>query len=795
MRVCELSDRVFSGNISALQEERNRLNAILAEREAMTDSKGEPLSVGSDDMQLRLAHRQLGLLDKYGGMVDMMPGEILDLTGTGLANFAQEAVALRERWEAYDKLVASIRDPLAAAIGRNIGDPKSIETFSGSLADNLTGMLRLRLDFLTRYAEPGKREAARAAIADFMDLLARGNTDFAIALQDDEAAFNRALSEIFVRPDGKPDRSRIRAYLKRLDDKIPYELSMQLTRQGMQGHMTYGQMLQLLASLDQWASYKDNIIRHDRKGQAGLIRSFVYADTKTGETRSALTNEDTQLLEWLRRRFYNDKRAAISVVTERIAGRPVDSPDPLYHPVRMLQQKKEGMHQGEGGAWQPLAGVFSRRVKNKLDFDETASILDVFHSRSRETALLTAFSERGMVIREILTSSQFQDAVKNFHGPDALSRILKQTEQTLNGGRSLKQTDAQTAAAVIAMRATTYVGLGWNFMSAAKQTVSLPVFANVMGFKKLLSILGGPIDKDVIRRLKESDEYRIRYGTGPASGMDIGTKAAYDSPKTSAFKTFFADWGLAPNRKVDWFISAWVGQGIYRDLKASYLDKGMSEEEADRRAISETFSVIEETQQSGRTENTTALTREYGVLGKMVTQFATSPLQQMQYEIKSFREWRDLAANNGPEANTLEARNRFMRALIINHVIVPGAMTAVAALFKAATGDEPEWDKEGFWWTVLIASLIGQFGRIFFIGALTEESLRSFFLRERPRMGQLVPAEGAVRFTANLILPVRDIVTWDEKNFKADIMRALKSTAATRLPIKLYENYVDPAQK
>lgn len=794
MRVCELSDRAFDGDASALQKERNRLNAILAEREAMTGEDGQPLATGSDDMQTRLAHRQLGLLDKYGGMVDMMPGEILDLTGAGLANFAQEAVALRERWEAYDKLVASIRDPLAAAIARGIDDPTSEETAAGALADSLTGMLRLRLDFLTRYAEPAKREAARAAIADFMDLLARGNTDYAIALQDDEAALILALSEIFVRPDGKPDRSRIRAYLKRLDDKIPYELSTQLTRQGMQGRMTYGQMLQLLASLDQWASYKDNIIRHDRKGQAALIRSFVYADTKTGETRSALTNEDTQLLEWLRRRFYNDKRDAISVVTERIAGRPVDSPDPLYHPVRMQQLKKAALHVGQG-AWQPLAGVFSRRVKNKLDFDETASILDVFHDRSRETALLTAFSERGMVIREILTSAQFQDAVRRFHSPEALSRILKQTEQTLNGGRPRTQTDAQTAAAVIAMRATTYVGLGWNFMSAAKQTVSLPVFANVMGFKKLLGILGGPIDKDVIRRLRESDEYRIRYGTGPASGMDIGTKAAYDSPKTSAFKTFFADWGLTPNRKVDWFISAWVGQGIYRDLKASYMDKGMSDQEADRRAISETFSVIEETQQSGRTENTTALTREHGVLGKLLTQFATSPLQQMQYEIKSFREWRDLAANNGPEANTLEARNRFMRALVINHVIVPGAMAAVTALFKAVTGDEPEWDKEGFWWTVLIASLMGQFGRIFFLGAVTEETLRALFLRERPRMGQLVPAEGAVRFAANLAYPVRDIVTWDEEHFKADIMRALKSTAASRLPIKIYENYMGEEKK
>jgi hypothetical protein len=38
------------------------------------------------------------------------------------------------------------------------------------------------------------------------------------------------------------------------------------------------------------------------------------------------------------------------------------------------------------------------------------------------------------------------------------------------------------------------------------------------------------------------------------------------------------------------------------------------------------------------------------------------------------------------------------------------------------------------------------------------------FLRWPPRMGQLVPAEGAIRLAANLAYPVRDIVTCDSKH-------------------------------
>jgi DNA repair protein RadC/predicted amidophosphoribosyltransferase len=790
MKVCEMSERQLEGETSTLQRERDRLNAIIDERTGLTDMDGNPVSEESGDMSLRKALRQLALLDQYGGMVDMMPGEIMDLSGKALDAFAQEAIALHQRWEEYDKIVKAIKEPLSLAISRKPDDPVAEASFLGSLADSLTGMLRMRLDFLTRYADPAKREAGRAAIADIMDLLARGNTEYVVSLQEDEVSLNKALGEILQKPDGSPDRRRMRAYLKRMDEKIPHELSAALSKQGLVGRMTYGQMLQLLVSLDQTASYGDNIKLHDRQGQADLIRSFAYADPKTGETRRALSNEDAQLVEWLRRSFYPSKRETISEVTTRLAGRPVDNPDPFYAPIKLLLQKKTALHVGSS-AWQPLSGVFSRRVKNKLDFDEKASILDIFKDRSRETALLIAFSERGIILREIMTSGSFQGAVTRFHGQAALTGILKQVEQTLNGGRTKTQSDAQTAAASMAMKVTTYTGLGWNMQSAMKQTASLPVFANKIGFKKLFSILAKPVDKDAIRILKESDEYRVRYGTGSSSGMDIATKGAYENPKDSVFKKFFGDWGLWANRKTDWIMSAWVGQGVFRDLKASYMDKGMSEADAERRAISETFSMIEETQQSGRTENTLALTREHGILGKMLTQFATSPLQQMQYEIKAFREWRDLVANQGPEENIKEARDHFMRATFINHVIVPALMTGISSLYKAATGDEPDWKKEGFWWTLLIASIMGQFSRVLFLGAFTEQTLRAFFLRERPNLGQLVPAEGVIRFSATMAYPVRDIVTWDMEHLQADVKRMLKSTAVTRLPTKLYENMTD----
>ena len=798
VKICDLSEKHAEGETSPLSQEKARVQAVIAGRMDMTDIDGNPVAVGDDDMQYRKALRQMMLLDQFGGMVDMMPGEILDLTGKALDAFGQVALALHQRWETYDKTVKSIRDPLSAAIlARGIEAPHVEKTWLGEFVESLTGMLRLRLDNLTRFAAPEKRAPARAAIDDSIDLLAQGGRDHALAIQGDEAALVLALGKIFTRPDGRPDQRKIRAFLRRLDQKIPAELSAQLTRQQKQGLMTYGQMIQLLTSLEQAASFKQNILKHGREKQAALIRSFTYEDPKTGEIRKALTNEDALFVEWLRREFYPKKRGVLSVVFERLCGRPVDNPDPLYCPVAFLIQKVEGMADIAGSAWQAVDGVFSRRVSHTLDFDEEASVLDLFRDRSRKTALLTAYGERGLVLREVLVSRQFQDAVKALYGKKAgnkeIRKILEQVTQSLNGGKTRAENDRQTAALELADKVITYIGIGWNIQSAFKQTASLPVFANIYGFRKLFSMMA-TYDKEAVRRLKASDEYRLRYGTGPESGMDVATRDAYEDPDKSVWQKLFIDWGLFANRKADSIISMLAGQGIYRDLKAKYLDNGMDEATADRRAISETFSVIEETQQSGRTENTMALTRN-NKLAKVFTKFATSPLQQMQYELVSFNEWRDLVANKGPQANIAEARNRFMRSLFINHVIVPGTMALIASAYKLATGDEPDWEKEGFWQKLLISAIMGQFSRIILVGAVTESVLGALFLREKPHMGQLIPAEGIIRFSATMAYPVRDIATWDMDHFHADIMRALKSTALTRLPTKLYENYVDEEKK
>jgi len=790
MKVCELSaESVREGKASPLDETRANLNTIISERMGLTGADGEPLPAGESDMELHRALRRLALLDSYGGMVDMMPGEILDLKAEIMDSLERETEELQKRWDAAYEKITALKDPLAEAIMREPDAPMSESGAFGKFIDSLTGMLRLRLDFLTRWADADRREAARVAIDGFMRELADGNTAYAIAIRDDEAKLNAALGRIFVKENGRPDLRAVRAWLKRLDENIPEELAAQLTRQGRQRSMSYGQMLQLLVSIEQ-PSYAGNVEKHERQGQSALIRTWRGQDAE-GKAISAFTSQDEAFVEWLRRDYYTNKRGELSAVMQRLAGRDVKSPDPLYAPVKMQLTRTTPMHM-DSGRWEPIAKVFSRRVKNTLDFDEAAHILDMFQSRSRETSLLTAYSERGIILRSVLTDPALQQAITRFHGKAQLRTILQQVEQALNGGRDKDRSERELAAASLAMRATAWTGLGFNVGSAMKQATSIPVFANKIGFHRLLTIMGTAPDREVIRQMRNSDEYRARYGTAPGSGMDIASRQAYegyDEPARSAMQRFFGDWGLAPMRWMDAATSLWIGQGIYRDLYATNIDSGLDAEEAARRAMSDTWSMVEETQQSGRTENLSSLTRNHGQVGKMLTMFATSPLQQMQYELNAAREWADLRSNGGSREAIREAENRAVRAFVINHVIVPAAMAAVTALVKAATGKDPDWNKDGYAWTLLIAALMGQFSRIFFIGALTEQTLRALFLREKPQLGQLIPAEGVIRTAGNLAWGVRDVTLWNTDKFNADLKLILKSSAVTRIPLDVYDNY------
>lgn len=398
-----------------------------------------------------------------------------------------------------------------------------------------------------------------------------------------------------------------------------------------------------------------------------------------------------------------------------------------------------------------------------------------------------AWAERGSVLRNVFTSVGVQGAIRRAFGEAELGKVLRQLEATFNGGVGARRTPGELAAADRAMNFVTYAYLGFNPLSALKQTTSFTVWVNALpnGFRDLWRHMTH-YDGEVVRHLKESEEYRVRYGGGVGSGQDPATSGLYENPSLNPVARLFSGAGMWLLKKGDFVPGVWIAQGVYKDLLDRHMSGGMEYVEADRRAVTETFNLLEETQQSGRAYNTNALTLEHGRIGRLLTQFATSPLQQLQYETQAWREWRDMVRYGMGEERIAEARGRLLRSVVINHVLVPAALELVVSAYRLVMGEEPPWRREGAHWDFLVEVLMGQFGRVFLLGAFAQTTLNAVLKRESPRGGQLLPLEGFLDLGARIGFVARDFATCDVDNLRRDLARAIRGSAATRTAYGVY---------
>ena len=793
-KVCQLSNLAINGKPSALEEERARLEAILNKRSKVYDDEGKIAADAPQfDMETRRALHQLQLLEKYGAMKRYMPGEIADLADEAMRWLRDEARKLEENWKSARETEESIRAALVGGIvGPNGQKYKRAEGFKGwaeKLFDSMNGMIRLRLQHLVRFADSKSQQKARDAINRVVVMLGDGEVAFARHLQDDRMAFHKALNTIFTdRATGRFDRRACRDWLNRMTEDIPVELSRRLSTQGYADSMTYGQMLNLLVLLEQ-KSFAGNIRANGREGQADLIRTFETVGPD-GRRERVLTDKDLLFIDWLRS-FYDAKRQYLSPIMKRLTGLPIDSPDPLYCPAKMyMGDVARGMHVDSSAAWDPIGAVFSRRVDNTRDFDESASILGQFFDRSAQSAKFAAWAERGSIIRGVFTDGSVQESIRRAFGGGELTKILKQLEETFNGGENIKKAPGEIAAADKAMNWMTYLSLGYNPLSAAKQTTSFTVWANALpgGFKDLWRYMTD-VDMATIRHIKESEEYKVRYGNEVGSGHDVASKGLFENPSENPVAAFFRKTSMGLLRKGDFLPGGWIAQGVFRDLYNRHLKEGMDADAADRLAMTETFNMLEETQQSGRTYNTSELAREHGRLGRLLVQFATSPLQQLQFETQALREVLDLKRYRPttPDADFeeryTEAKGKLIRAAVINHVLLPAALHAVTSLYRLAMGYDPEWEQEGWHWTLLRDITLGQFSRVFFIGAISSVTTDALITGKPIRdVPALIPAEGVVKLFGNITVTARDVATLNYDRIQKDFDRLLKSTSITRTP-------------
>ena len=95
----------------------------------------------------------------------------------------------------------------------------------------------------------------------------------------------------------------------------------------------------------------------------------------------------------------------------------------------------------------------------------------------------------------------------------------------------------------------------------------------------------------------------------------------------------------------------------------------------------------------------------------------------------------------------------------------------------------PEWEQEGWHWTLLRDITLGQFSRVFFIGAISSVTTDALITGKPIRdVPALIPAEGVVKLFGNITVTARDVATLNYERVQKDLDRLLKSTSITRTP-------------
>ena len=698
--------RVLKLSNGAVLKEQEKLNALIEERQA--DGGDET------DVQIDRAMRRMRLLEQFGGLRYMMPAEIKVAQHYIEDRFNAECMDLARRVEERKARTGAVADALIAAAdatrealgGFDAEDGKGMSARGRRLLDSLAGgSLRQRLQHLT-----GDDPAARRAVDEIVRMVFEGETQHRLL----EQRFKREHDAIlqFAAAAGGIDQ---RTLLRQLDENVPDDLSRALATPEQNRRLKWGQALQLLVSLEQTASYGNNIVLHHREGHADLIRAAMSDRPQFQALISKL------------RETYRDRRGMISEVMERVTGLPVLSPDPLFMPVRMKSAPREGLDM-KVKSWTPWNAIFSPRVKNNLDFDTSADIMGVFDERSRETAKSVAFAETGLDLRSILGRKETQTAFIRARGAFFNTRLIEQVTDALNSGYTTPSNDLINVLRPLGT-ACTYASLSWNVVTMLKQMTSIPAWTAVLdgGYGELFRAMSS-LDGESIREFMDAPGFRSRYGV-EKGGWGTFAKIigdAFRDPSRSYIQRFY-DAGMTLVQFGDFVPSFLIGPGVYKARKAALMrqNPGMTEESAKNQALTDAWSLVEQCQQSDLQENLPDILRRQGVVAKQVMKFCNSPLMQVAHEVQSARMWADAARRaKAGEAGAHETadkwRARFVNQIVCNHIIMPAAMYAAELLVKAALGNEPP-DKDEVMGRIVAQMLLGSWGKVFILGVILDK--------------------------------------------------------------------------
>lgn len=490
----------------------------------------------------------------------------------------------------------------------------------------------------------------------------------------------------------------------------------------------------------EWKIASEEIETLERERDAIIANSV---SDYISELESVLTEADKNFVAALRAE-YAEALPALSAVSRRVIGLPIEQADELYMPVKV--DYGGGLGEGTGGV-PVVPKSLSPRVSHLRDFDETADPITLYLERVKENAQFKYFSELYIELRGIFADESLQKLIRERCGADVLKLLKESIADICTGetkGFNLKA--ARQASGLFAI-----AQLGWNFGSGVRQFLpGIFSWGAYIGTPAVLRNCASFFTPEGFRAALEiahSETGRRRFAVG---NMQI-IEEMLEKPDQNRFWRLYKRYALIFNRSSDMLAIMFVGQGVYRSGVESYLKKGFSEAEAKRLAMSDMWQIAERSQASGKIQNMSAWQRRGGDLAKAIGMFSSPP--QLMFA-KATQDMRRAIALGIKTPEGRAAAWNAVKTLFTVSVLVEGSYAASTVLWNALLKGYFDDDDDEY---ILKSMITGPFGGLFLFGRLVD-SLGTGY------SPSAIPMEGLARPAQYTIELVKDIAVfdWDE---------------------------------
>ncbi len=490
----------------------------------------------------------------------------------------------------------------------------------------------------------------------------------------------------------------------------------------------------------EWKIASEEIETLERERDAIIANSV---SDYISELEGVLTEADKNFVAALRAE-YAEALPALSAVSRRVIGLPIEQADELYMPVKV--DYGGGLGEGTGGV-PVVPKSLSPRVSHLHDFDETADPITLYLERVKENAQFKYFSELYIELRGIFADESLQKLIRERCGADVLKLLKESIADICTGetkGFNLKA--ARQASGLFAI-----AQLGWNLGSGVRQFLpGIFSWGAYIGTPAVLRNCASFFTPEGFRAALEiahSETGRRRFAVG---NMQI-IEEMLEKPDQNRFWRLYKRYALIFNRSSDMLAIMFVGQGVYRSGVESYLKKGFSEAEAKRLAMSDMWQIAERSQASGKIQNMSAWQRRGGDLAKAIGMFSSPP--QLMFA-KATQDMRRAIALGIKTPEGRAAAWNAAKTLFTVSVLVEGSYAASTVLWNALLKGYFDDDDDEY---ILKSMITGPFGGLFLFGRLVD-SLGTGY------SPSAIPMEGLARPAQYTIELVKDIAVfdWDE---------------------------------